>query len=625
MKNRSFLFLIAALAMGLALIGCSTDDGGSTTTVTDYRGFASQVDAIAAAFEQAPDVYLTGPVEVGSDEMLLVKSGNRLHLESFTITVDDGGGIAIEDAGGIVWDTGSVTGATENNAYLIGPSGAFTGKSVTNVVTLDITAAGDEEVAYTNVNDRAIGATTDYTKVFDSTTGAAKAPGGTLTVLITPSFTVPNTHYSNAGSLAVTGNVTLAGTLAGDGGFEVYGELTSSVDDTENPTLVEGDLTARTIKTAGGDFGATVTIKSSTIKSEFGGTQTTVTGAFSAEGPVNFTGAAFTDTSKIGGAAAFAKPVTFTGAATLTSANFSDDVTFSAASTINGKATFAKDKTVVGKVTVGQLSAGATGTNTLLLGPDGHIIYTGSVENSFLTGVGTLAALGGVGTLSFSIGLNELEVSGAGSFVVNNAISLTESNQIKVDGATGVYFAKTDGKIVTETYELGGVAGTLSGGLILSVNEIKGTESTVADDRPTVDYVVADTTGGIILKVNAASTLTLSNINLGATAGTIAFGTTSKLYLNAGGSITAKGGSLAHGGYIVTASNGSIAAGKVGDDDADAVAAGSVGTTANAAMYLSQKNYFFNSAGSATTDVLNLAVTKPEEVKAGSITVFADK
>jgi hypothetical protein len=597
MKNRSFLFLIAALAMGLALFGCSTDsDDGGTTTITDYRGYASQVDAIHAAFEKAPDVYLTGPVEVRGDEMLLVKSGNRLHLDSFTITVIDGGGIAIEDDSGITWENGSVTGKADNAAYLIGPDGAFDGKPVTKVGTIAITPDGAENVAYTNVNDRAIGATTLSNIVFNAS-GEAKASGGTLTVLLSE-LTVPDTHYSNAGSLAVTGDVTLAGTLAGLGGFDVYGKLTSNVADAaDGPTLVAGTLTARTIKTNGGNFGGPVIIKSPTVKSEFGGTQTTVTGYFDTVGPVDFTGATFTDLADIGGAATFAKPVTFEGAATLLSnAEFSDDVTFTALSKIIGNATFGNDKTVSGKVTVtGQLVPSELSATTLLLAPGGEIIYTGGVKGSFLNTAGTLAALSQeeLGTIAITISSAELKLSGAGSFVIGSQpIRLTsDGHLIQVDGTTGVYFSTAEGIIEAEAYTLGGKAGTLSdsngavvGGFILTKDTIK---NTVTNGSASLSYELDDAEGAFFLTIGEGSTATLDNVNVDVTAaGSIGFGKGgATLVLTNGGSVTTGAsanfviGTLGatNNLYILTETAGSLIAG-TNIMAGDKLLAGSYGT-----------------------------------------------
>jgi hypothetical protein len=625
MKNRSFLFLIAALAMGLALFGCSTD----SDSTTDYikQGYASQVDAIAAAFEQAPDVYLTGAVEVGGEEMLLVKSGNRLHLESFKITVADGGGIAIEKPDGIVWDTGSVTGDSENGGYLIGPSGAFTGKAVTKVGTLAITAADATAVAYTPIGGRAIGATTNYAIVFDAN-GAAKATGGTLTVLITELFTVPATHYSNAGSLAVTGDVTLTGTLSGAGGFEVYGELTSNVADAAaGPVLVAGTLTARKITTKGGNFGAPVTIKSSTSKSDFAGTQTTVAGDFEAAGQVDFTGATFDGTSKIDGAATFTKPVTFTGIAQLSAANFSDDVTFAEPSTISGKAAFANGKKLIGKVEVtGKVSAGATSGSTLLLAPGGQIIYKSDVENSFLTGVGTLAALEGAGTVTFGISTNELAVSGAGSLVIGNTgFTLDSTNRIKVDGTTGVYFSTANGKIDAETYELGGKIGTLSnsngaiGGFILSKDGISNAVTT--NGSASLSYALENEASAFFLSIKNGSQATLTGVDINVTTGSISFGPSAILYLAEGGSVTAAG-DPANGGYIVSIPSGSLVAGSASGDTQAAILAGSAGTVTR--NYIHSASKFLPNAGSATTAAgsasnypLATATTQ------GSISVFA--
>jgi hypothetical protein len=666
MKLKSFLFLIAALAIGLAFASC---DGGSTDTVpgpTIKQGYASDVEAIEAAFEFAPNVYLTKAVTVKSGEILVIKSGNHLHLGDFKVTVQANGGIVTQDADGINWgDNGSIAGASANTAYLIGPDGAFTDKAVTDLLELEITPDNATNVVYTLVGSRYIGATTDPTKAFDAN-GAAKVGGGTLTVLVTPSFTVPDTHYSNAGSLAVTGNVTLAGTLAGVGGFDVYGNLTSNVVDTAAPVLVAGTLAARKITTAGGNFGV-VKIKSPTETSTFGGTQTTVAGAFDATGPVEFNGEAeFSDTSTITGAATFAKAATFTGAATLNStagfsdtvtfsntsaitgaatfakaatftgvatlnstANFSDDVTFTADSTIGGKTVFAAGKTVTGKVAVtGQVSAGASGTNTLLLAPDGQIIYTGGVENSFLSSAGTLAALADAGTLTFSIASTELAVSGAGSLVVSSAITLDGENKIKVDGTTGVYFSATEGKIDAKTYTLGGQVGTLStdksanGGFILTKD---GITKLVNTGSASLSYALANGANKAFLNIKQGSMATLTGVNISATGGSISFAPGATLYLAAGGSVTTTG-DPAHSGYIVTtnaASGGSLVAGSLGVyAGADYITAGSVGTTGNNFIFSASK--FAPNSGSASAASTKASTAPVANITAtGSIGVFA--
>ncbi|MDR1256916.1 MAG: hypothetical protein LBJ86_04155, partial [Spirochaetaceae bacterium] len=581
-----------------------------------------------AAFAFAPNVYLTKAVNVLGTEILVIKSGNHLHLGDFTVTVQDGGGIVTQNADGIAWGNGGITGASENKAYLIGPTGAFTDKAVTKLAQLPITADDATDVAYTEVDGRAIGATTTPSKAFNSTTGAAKAIGGTLTVLITDEFEVPNTHYSNAGSLAVTGNVTLAGTLAGVGGFDVYGNLTSNVADTAaGPVLVAGTLTARKITTKGGNFGGPVTIKSATDTSAFGGTQTTVTGVFKANGPVEFSDS----------------DATFTAGGTLSAATFGGDVTFTTESTIDGKAVFANGKKVVGKVAVtGQVSAGATGTNTLLLAPNGHIIYTGGVQNSFLTGannVGTLAALDEAGTLTFSIGANELAVSGAGSFVIGNPITLSSGKTIKVDGTTGVYFSATEGKIKSDTYELGGVVGTLSdsngavGGFTLTENSII---NTADNGSASLKYVgKTNAADSIILNVLYSKALTISNVNIDLneeTAGSISLGGGSaSIILTGAGSITTGAdttNTLAWGGKIFTdyVASGSLVSGSVGyGEHTGSIAAGSIGTAAG--NFITQ-NGSFAILSVAQDDILKAvgsAGTNPDDelsAAKGSIAVF---
>ncbi|MDR1149837.1 MAG: hypothetical protein LBK66_14520, partial [Spirochaetaceae bacterium] len=104
MKNRSFLFLIAALAMGLALFGCSTDDGGGGTDyVTTQEGWAGDVEDIAAAFDKVDQVYLTKGITIDGGQTLSIKAGKTLYLNGNTITMEDNSSVVTASVTSIVW------------------------------------------------------------------------------------------------------------------------------------------------------------------------------------------------------------------------------------------------------------------------------------------------------------------------------------------------------------------------------------------------------------------------------------------------------------------------------------------------------------------------------------------
>ncbi|MDR1148536.1 MAG: hypothetical protein LBK66_07885, partial [Spirochaetaceae bacterium] len=104
MKNRSFLFLIAALALGLALFGCSTDsDDGGSTPYPVYQGWAGDVEDIAAAFDKVDAVYLTKSITVGGGQTLSIKAGKTLYLNGNTITMEDNSSVVTASVTSIVW------------------------------------------------------------------------------------------------------------------------------------------------------------------------------------------------------------------------------------------------------------------------------------------------------------------------------------------------------------------------------------------------------------------------------------------------------------------------------------------------------------------------------------------
>jgi hypothetical protein len=643
MKHKSFLFLIAALAMGLALLGCSSDSDSSTDYV--YQGFAGDVEDIAAAFDKVNDVYLTRDIEVDGGQTLDIKTGKTLHLNGNNITMKSNSSVIASGVKSIAWSgeeravvSGKIVVAAGATVFLIGPSGSFPEESLTvpsDATALELLPSTSGSLSYTENDGRAFAATNQRSLVFNETTGDWLPNAGGTKVVYIGNLDIPSTPggYTIAGSLSVAGDVNLAGTIAGaNGELEVLGKLTSKITNAAAVTLVAGKLTARSIETTGGIFAKTVAINAPSLTSLFEGTLSTFTEALTGSGSVHFTkDAKFTTSATLLSDAAFDGDTTFTTASTIEGdASFGGNVTFTVASEIGGDATFTSGKKVTGEVEVaGKLSAGASGTsNTLVLAPGGQIIYGNGVANSFLTGVGTLATLEGAGQLTFGIKSDELAVSGAGSFVIGNVgFTLNGANDnIKVDGTTGVYFSTVGGSIAAETYELGGKIGTLSnsngaiGGFILSKDGItKASDSGSAS----LSYALENVADAFFLKIKNGSQATLTGVNVNATSGSISFEPKAILYLATGGSVTAAGGSLAQGGYIVSIESGSLVT--VGGENSTtqaAIEAGSAGTVGRS--YIHSASNFIPVTGSAAT-AAGSAATNPSEdaTTQGSIGVFA--
>ncbi|MDR1149416.1 MAG: hypothetical protein LBK66_12380, partial [Spirochaetaceae bacterium] len=122
MKLKSFLFLTAALAVGLALAGCSTDsDDGGTTTITDYRGYAGDADAIMAAFKFADEVWLTRETDL-TGQILAIPSGKTLHVDGWQVNVDDGTILAVDGTLDLN-ATGSIINSEKAGAVLVNVTG----------------------------------------------------------------------------------------------------------------------------------------------------------------------------------------------------------------------------------------------------------------------------------------------------------------------------------------------------------------------------------------------------------------------------------------------------------------------------------------------------------------------
>jgi hypothetical protein len=551
MKLKSFLFLTAALALGLAFASCGGDTEIEYRDRDVYKGVADAVESIIALFGIANDVYLTKDIAIGAGQSRAIGSGKTLHLEGYTIAMGNESSLIATAAASLDWGkrtlglamdaNGGKISIASGNAYLIGPAAAFNDDQVTGDGTAIKLVPGTTELSYDTATGRAITATSNLGLVFSADTGVwlpSQAEAGTKVVFI-GNLTIPSdkvSGYTLNGSLSVAGNVTLSGTLAGAGTLEVFGNLKSDYasNDAAARTLVAVPFSAYNVTTKGGKFGAAGSITVSTLKSAFSGTLTTFDQTLYAAGPVEFSeDAAFTDVALLEKDATFTKDAAFSAATTIGgNAIFSGNVESSTEQAeVSGAAQFASGKTLTGylkansvtlggplTITSGSLSTGtaiALGNNSIILSAAGGIEATAT---GILTGTNYTVSV----------------VSGAGS-LLNTAENAGTTVTLAASGITAT------GNGYTPTIVFGGLAN-----LVYTSNaEISGYNLDVAN-------------GGSI-------SLTGNNL---------------KLTITGGGSITTtKGvtGTLSTGNlYIVTSPAGSLVAGTMADGGS--IAAGSYGT-----------------------------------------------
>ncbi|MDR1257505.1 MAG: hypothetical protein LBJ86_07135 [Spirochaetaceae bacterium] len=566
MKLKSFLFLIAALAMGLAFASCGGDDTKIEYRDRDvYKGVADDVDSINALFGIANDVYLTKDIAIGAGQSLSIGSGKTLHLEGYTIAMGNESSLIATAAASLDWGkrtlglamdaNGGKISIASGNAYLIGPAAAFSDDQLTGDGMAIKLVPGATTLSYNTATGRAITATSNLGLVFNADTGVwapSVAEGGTKVVFI-GNLNIPNDKvggYTLYGSLSVAGDVTLAGTLAGAGTLEVFGNLKSDYasNDAAARTLVDVPFSAYNVTTKGGKFGAAGSITVSTLKSAFSGTLTTFDDTLYSAGAVEFSDdASFTEVVLLEKDATFTKDAAFTAAATIGgNAIFSGNVESSTEQAeVSGAATFTGNKKLTGylkansvtlggplTITSGSLSTGAPitlGNNSIILSAEGGIEATAT---GILTGT------------SYNV-----SVTGDGGSLLNNA---EESGTNVTFAASGITTDFTNQDDYTPTIVFGGAAN-----LVYTADaEINGYNLDVAN-------------GGTISLTGNDLTLTITN----------------------GGSITAANvtGTLGAGNlYIVTHSAGSLVAGTLYGDSDDKIKAGSYGTLTT------EKNFIYS-------------------------------
>jgi hypothetical protein len=575
MKNKSFLFLIAALAMGLALTGCSSDSDSSTEYVKQgylYGEELSDAERIMLLFQDAPDVYLEDDTEL-SGGVLIIPSGKTLHVNGQTVTVDLNTVIVIASGGKLDWDNKATSVISGTSAVVIEAAefheaahySAGEYHAETNPFGINFGSIGKGKYA------GSAGVATGWHTAASSYDDLSIAAG--TTGYLIGSFNA-TADLTPAGTLVVGGNLTLSANkvINSTSPITVYGEIKGGTD--AAVTLITGKVSAISANIDGGKIANDLTIYRD---GDFG------------DGDVTFNGKL-----KVGRDATFGK------------------VTFEGNATVAKQATFTSKKLVTGSVSVGHLAFVSGANNELVLNKDGQIIFTSGTTPTFFTGAGTLAALGG--SVSFFVASNKLSVDGIGNgtFAVgNNGINLTAAKEIQVANNTGVYFGGV-GSIASANYSIGNVAGTLSSdeGFILTADSIKNTGSTEGTPKITFDAAASD---GIFLSLRegllATNTIRNAiidgvNIELGAN-GSIAVYENNLIITN-GGSVTA--GNIAWSGTIAgttAAAGGSLLVGSLSAANISAntipggsITAGSIGTQSSTpGILVSSAVFIFTDAG----------------------------
>ncbi|MDR1149979.1 MAG: hypothetical protein LBK66_15265 [Spirochaetaceae bacterium] len=401
MKNKSFLFLIAALALGLALLGCSSDsDDGGTTTITVNRGYASQIEAINAAFtDGASTVKLVGETSFAATDLdpLVIPAGRTLDLDGYTLT--DGTTDAVIIAAGNIsgFDKGGKINLTQES-YFLAPNQKFIDDNVgiADTSNVQVKLAGSASVAGTATLGPVVAVLNSAG--WTAAQQAAVQAGSKGVLLFDLSLSSP--LNIGGGHLYVNGDVNLSGigTVSGVGTLTVSKAVTSGT--TADITVVAGELQARSLSSSGGKFAGTVTLTSPS--------------ATNADNVL---------------AGSFAK-LTGSGAATL-----KELVQFTLASTILGPVTVNQDTTLYGALTV----AGGNVSNGLVIGESGTLTTTGVVNL-------TTGAIGLREDSRFVLGTD-------GKLIATN-YELATAGSLSTDfeagaGAAGSYIALTPTSIIS--------------------------------------------------------------------------------------------------------------------------------------------------------------------------------
>ncbi|MDR1257127.1 MAG: hypothetical protein LBJ86_05215 [Spirochaetaceae bacterium] len=549
MKLKSFLFLAAALAIGLVLAGCSPDPK-EVPGPTIKHGYASDdAAAIMAAFEFAPEVWLAKETNL-KDSILVIPANKTLHVNGKRVNVNEGTIIAVdgtldldaddsviysEVAGAVLVNVTGQLDTAENQAAHYGSASTPPTAGTAGPVFVKNDGTPTDTASNRYIAGPASAALQGGTK--------SAATGAGTTVIVLGNNTVSNGNYdTGGGTLLVTGNLDFGTGYVKNGGYlYVYGKLSGGTLDSASHVLQEaaGVAIAKTAEIKGGSISNALSVLNATFGAATSGTLVTFGGALmTSDVPVTFAGPAkFITAPTTLDKAVFNKDVEFDAAAvTIADAEFGGNVTSATEQTTATAARFTgtsptvtgylKVETLSGNVTVKSGSLSTDKTLTLGTGLSVILGASGGIE---ITGTGKLAG-------------TDYEVSGAGSLLNTEAsgttVTLAASGITRQTGATSV-----------PSIVFGGVAN-----LIYKDNAtISGFNLDVSD-------------GGSITVGSKSATLTITG----------------------GGSITAGGdpaGTLADGKlYIVTNTAGSLVAGTLMGDST--IGAGSYGTFAEATNFI---------------------------------------
>jgi hypothetical protein len=587
MKLKSFLFLAAALAMGLAFASCGGDTEQLPGSIIK-QGYASDAEAIEAAFNVpgVNEVWLTKETSLAG-AILSIPANKTLHVNGKKVNVD-GDTVIVAEGTLDLNDTGSVIYTTADTATLIGVTAPAT-QEAQEAHYSNNGAAGTAGILFHQGGGAGAASGGKYIIAGNAgevlTGGSLAATGdGTIGIVI-GAVSNDNAAYDiqGGGSLVVTGNMSLGtGYVQTYGLLEVKGALSGGTLNSASEVIRGGSqVTARSATIKGGSISNPFVVKSaSTFGAASGGTLVTFGAELSAPEGILVT---------------FSSPAKFDAApATTLKAKFEDDVEFNATS-----------------ITIADAEFGGN--------------VTSAIEQTTATAA---RFTGNSSTLTGYLSANSVTLSGpltieSGSLATGAAITVSSSNYI-VLGADGGIEATGTGLLTGGTgYNVTGAGSllndsTTNGGTTITF----GTGITKGAGSGTASIVF----GGAVNLVYTGDAV-ISDLNLDVTGGgTVTLSGEGKTLILNGGSITtgAEETNIAYGGTIAgsAGAGGSLLVGTLANDgdtyiDTGTIAAGSIGVSETVGNFIVASSVFFPTNADVTTGLAG-AVANAEEIDGGS-------
>jgi hypothetical protein len=449
--------------------------------------FASEIAAIQAEFEAgAPTVKLLKDTAFeATDEPLIILDGKTLDLNGWTLSDDEAGNILVVqgDVTDSTTDKKGKVDFTNGDSYILASETFYnTNISIPAAGSIaQVADIGSASVVNANTN---LGAVVSFTgsslPAETDSRYAALANGSTGIILFSPTLTTPLVVGDNP--LYVIGDLKLShiGTIANVGTVVVSKAVTSSATDA-GTKVVSGELKAKSLISAGGEFVGTVTLtdpNALAAANVFTGkfAKLTVPGVATLNDKVEF----LVD-STISGLVTVSDKTTLKGALTVAGGNISEKLTI-----VSGTLTTSAGVNLSGENGVIVLDSKGlfwTETNGKLTAGNYELTGAGSVAN-YVANVGTLITLAGNGisagtsqgetplslvfggatgpTLNFkndtTITGVALDVSKGGSLTLASSKKLTITGGNDDDNMAGSIVAGGDAE---------NIAGTLGGGVLI--------------------------------------------------------------------------------------------------------------------------------------------------------------